>query len=387
MTPDRSVDSVTMMSSATENALDGVSPSAATPKKYLGDVGNVRDNVRFDERRLDAWLTQTLGREYRGPLTIKQFDGGQSNPTYLLETATHKYVLRRKPPGVLLKSAHAVDREFRVMTALAKQGFPVPEPLVLCTDESIIGTMFYIMRHVDGRIFWDCTMPDLAPTERAAIFDSVNATLAALHRLDPASSGLQDFGRPGNYFTRQINRWSQQYQSAQTTHIAEMDRLIAWLPTAVPADKGLARIIHGDYSFHNVLIHPSQPRVVAVLDWELSTLGHPLGDLTYHMMEWYRPEGVDLRGTLHGRNLGALGIPSFDDYAARYCERAGITLEDNWGFYRAFNLFRVAAITQGVVRRLHDGNAASSNASELAARVRPLAEAGWREARAAGASG
>jgi aminoglycoside phosphotransferase (APT) family kinase protein len=288
---------------------------------------------------------------------------------------------------VLLKSAHAVDREFRVMAALAKQGFPVPEPLVLCEDESVIGTMFYVMRHVDGRIFWDCAMPDLAPDVRAAIFDSVNDTLAKLHRLDPVALGLEDFGRPGNYFARQITRWSQQYQAAQMEEIAEMHKLIEWLPSAVPADDGLARITHGDYSFHNVLIHPTQTRVVAVLDWELSTLGHPLGDLTYHMMEWYRPEGVDLRGTLHGRDLRALGIPSFDEYAARYCERAGVTAPPSWGFYRAFNLFRVAAIVQGIVRRMHDGNAASSNAAELAARVRPLAEAAWREARNAGAAG
>ncbi len=375
------------MSSSTPNALDETSAAAATPKKYLGDVSGVRDNARFDERALDAWLASALGAEYRGPLTVRQFDGGQSNPTYLLETPACKYVLRRKPPGVLLKSAHAVDREFRVMAALAKQGFPVPEPLVLCEDEMVIGTMFYVMRHVDGRIFWDCAMPDLAPDERAAIFDSVNDTLAKLHRLDPVALGLEDFGRPGNYFTRQITRWSQQYQAAQMEEIAEMHNLIEWLPSAVPADDGLARITHGDYSFHNVLIHPTQTRVVAVLDWELSTLGHPLGDLTYHMMEWYRPEGVDLRGTLHGRDLRALGIPSFDEYAARYCERAGVTAPASWGFYRAFNLFRVAAIVQGVVRRLHDGNAASSNATELAARVRPLAEAAWREARNAGAAG
>jgi aminoglycoside phosphotransferase (APT) family kinase protein len=375
------------MPSSAENALASAAEATATPRKYLGDVGVVRDDLRFDERRLDAWLRQALGSDYGGPLMVKQFDGGQSNPTYLLETPACKYVLRRKPPGVLLKSAHAVDREFRVLSALAEHDFPVPEPLALCEDESVIGTMFYVMRHVEGRIFWDCGMPDLAPTERSAIFDSVNETLARLHRLDPARLGLQDFGRPGNYFARQINRWSKQYESARMDNIAAMDQLMAWLPGAIPPDDAQARIIHGDYSFHNVLIHPTQPRVVAVIDWELSTLGHPLGDLMYHMMEWYRPEGTDLRGTLQGRDLRALGIPSFDDYAARYCERAGIAIEASWGFYRAFNLFRVAAIVQGVVRRQHDGNAASSNAAELAARVRPLAEAGWREARAAGAAG
>jgi len=361
------------------------SPSVA-PKKYLGDLGDVRDNSRFDEARLDAWLRGAMAG-YQGPLSVKQFDGGQSNPTYLLQTPARKYVLRRKPPGVLLKSAHAVDREFRVLSALSAQGFPVPEPLVLCEDEAVIGTMFYVMSHVEGRIFWDCSMPDLARRERAAIFDAVNETLARLHRFDPADVGLRDFGRPGNYFARQIKRWSQQYEASKAADIAEMDKLIAWLPTAMPVDDGLGRIIHGDYSLHNVLIHPTQPRVVAVIDWELSTIGHPLGDLTYHMMEWYRPAGADLRGTLKGRDLAALGIPSFEDYAARYCERAGLAFGGNWAFYRAYNLFRVAAIIQGVVHRLQNGNAASSNAAELAARVRPLAEAGWQEARAAGAAG
>jgi aminoglycoside phosphotransferase (APT) family kinase protein len=358
-----------------------------TPKKYLGEVSAVRDSWRFDERRLDAWLRDALGGSYAGPLTVNQFDGGQSNPTYLLKTPRSKYVLRRKPPGVLLKSAHAVDREFRVLNALFAQGFPVPEPLVLCPDEAVIGTMFYVMRHVEGRIFWDCSMPDLTREDRAAVFDSLNETLARLHSFDPGNVGLQDFGRPGNYFARQIARWAQQYEEAETADIEEMDKVIAWLRTAVPPDDGLARICHGDYSFHNALIHPTEPRVVAVIDWELSTIGHPLGDLTYHMMEWYRPPGSDLRGTLQHRDLHALGIPSFDEYARRYCERTGFVFDGNWGFYRAFNLFRVAAIVQGVVGRLERGNAASSNASELAARVAPLAQAAWLEARAAGAVG
>jgi aminoglycoside phosphotransferase (APT) family kinase protein len=303
-----------------------------------------------------------------------------------LETPSHKYVLRRKPQGVLLKSAHAVDREFRILRVLTEQGLPVPEPLALCEDDAVIGTMFYIMRHVPGRIFWDCSMPDLSREHRAAVFDSVNETLARLHSLDPTAVGLQDYGRPGNYFARQIARWSQQYEASKTCDIPAMDKLIAWLPNAMPAEDDFSRLIHGDYSFHNVLIHPAEPRVVAVLDWELSTLGHPLGDLTYHMMDWYRPPGVDLRGTLRDKNLEALGIPSFDAYVARYCERTGFKVDGNLGFYRAYNLFRVAAIIQGVVRRLQDGNAASSNAAEVAARVQPLAQAGWVEAQAAGAS-
>ncbi|MDY0067150.1 MAG: phosphotransferase family protein [Steroidobacteraceae bacterium] len=360
--------------------------SSTSPEKYFGSVGDVRDNSRFDAQRLDGWLRTAL-TGYRGPLSVRQFDGGQSNPTYLLTTPSRKYVLRRKPPGVLLKSAHAVDREFRVLSALRRQGFPVPDPLVLCEDDSVIGTMFYVMEHVDGRIFCDCAMPDLTRRERAAVFDSVNETLAALHSFDPESVGLQDFGRPGNYFTRQINRWSKQYEASATADIAEMNKLIAWLPTAAPADDGLGRITHGDYSFHNVLIHPTEPRVVAVIDWELSTIGHPLGDLTYHLMEWYRPPGSDLRGTLKDKDLEALGIPSFDEYVARYSERTGLTFDGNWGFYRAYNLFRVAAIVQGVVHRLQQGNAASSNAADLAARVLPLAQAGWREACEAGAVG
>ncbi|MFL6599874.1 MAG: phosphotransferase family protein [Steroidobacteraceae bacterium] len=363
------------------------SAAAPTPKKYLGEVGEVRDNVRFDEQKLDLWLRGALAGQYRGPLRVRQFDGGQSNPTYLLETPAQKYVLRRRPPGLLLKSAHAIDREFRVLTALAEQELPVPTPLVFCEDESVIGTSFYVMRHVEGRIFWDCAMPDLSPADRSAIFDSVNETLARVHRLDPASVGLQDFGRPGNYFARQIGRWSKQYAMAATDDIPEMDKLIAWLPGAVPPDDGVARITHGDYSFHNVLIHPTEPRVVAVIDWELSTIGHPLGDLTYHMMEWYRPAGVDLRGTLKGKDLKALGIPGFQEYAARYCEQTGFAVQGDWGFYRAYNLFRVAAIIQGVAHRSQQGSAASSNAAELAARVRPLAQAGWLEACAAGAKG
>lgn len=354
------------------------------PQKYLGSVVAVREGLGFDEQRLDEWLHAHVAG-YQGPLTLRQFDGGQSNPTYLLQTPRAKYVLRRKPPGVLMKSAHAVDREYRVLCALHTHDFPVPEPLAFCDDASVVGTLFYVMTFVPGRIFWDCSMPDLSREERAALFDSVNATLARLHRFDPARIGLDDFGRSGNYFGRQISRWSQQYEASKDADIAEMDKLIAWLPGAVPADDGLSTLIHGDYSFHNVLIDPTHPKVVAVVDWELSTLGHPLGDLTYHMMDWYRPAGVDLRGTLQGQDLRALGIPTFDEYVARYCERTGFKIDGNLAFYRAFNLFRVAAILQGVAQRLRDGNAAASNAQEVATRIRPLALAAWREALEAGA--
>jgi aminoglycoside phosphotransferase (APT) family kinase protein len=349
------------------------------PKRYLGEVGAVRQGMNFDEGRLGEWLAGAVP-DYAGPLSVRQFDGGQSNPTYLIETPGAKYVLRRKPPGVLLKSAHAVDREFRVLSALAGQGFPVPTPFALCSEESVLGTMFYVMSFVPGRIFWDCTMPDVSREERAAIFDSVNETLARLHNFDPAQIGLGDYGRPGNYIGRQISRWSRQYQDSRTSDIAEMDRLIEWLPAHLPPDDGRVSIAHGDFSFHNVLIHPTEPRVVAVVDWELSTLGHPLGDLTYHLMDWYRPAGIDLRGTLKGQDLAALGVPTLDEYVERYCARTGVKVGANLAFYRAYNLFRVAAIVQGVAHRLLSGNAASSNASEVISRVRPLAEAAWAEA-------
>ena len=357
---------------------------APAPQKYLGRVIPVRETLRIDAQRLSDWLHEHVPN-YQGPLTLRQFDGGQSNPTYLLETPATKYVLRRKPPGVLMKSAHAVDREYRVLSALSAHDFPVPAPLAFCDDESVIGTLFYVMTFVPGRIFWDCAMPDLSPDERAAVFDSVNATLAQLHSFDPASIGLGDFGRPGNYFARQVARWSQQYETSKDTDIPEMEQLIAWLPGAVPAEDGRSSIVHGDYSFHNVLIHPTEPRVVAVVDWELSTLGHPLGDLTYHMMDWYRPPGVDLRGTLRDQDLRTLGIPTFEEYLTRYCARTGLRLDGNFAFYRAFNLFRVAAILQGVAHRLRGGNAASSNAQEVTTRIRPLAVAAWQEAREAGA--
>jgi aminoglycoside phosphotransferase (APT) family kinase protein len=354
--------------------------------KDLGKTVEVKAAHRFDAGRLDAWLHGNVSG-YAGPLSLRQFESGQSNPTYLLETPRRKYVMRRKPPGVLLKSAHAVDREFRVMKALGEQGFPVPEVLALCEDASVVGTLFYVMAHVPGRVFLDCSLPDLDPAHRTALYDSVNSTLARLHRLDPASMGLGDFGRPGNYFSRQIARWAQQYEASRTQDVPEMERLIQWLPTAVPQDPGQGCLIHGDYSLHNLLIDPQEPRVAAVLDWELSTVGHPFGDLTYHLMEWYRPPGIDARGTLYGRDLQALGIPSFENYVARYCERTGLALDArDLGFYRAYNLFRVAAILQGVAGRLRDGTAASANAADLARRVRPLAQAAWTEARNSGAT-
>lgn len=357
-----------------------MAPEQAAPRRYIGNLGAVLTQATIDEARLARYLAASVAG-FKGPLQLRQYQGGQSNFTYLVETADAKYVLRRKPPGVLLKSAHAVDREYRILRALSGLGgeraVPVPEPLAFCDDESVIGSMFYVMRHVPGRVFWDCRMPDLSRDDRAAVFDSANRTLANLHRIDFTALGLADFGRPGNYFERQIARWSRQYEASKTVDIPAMDRLLAWLPTAVPPDDGKQSLIHGDYSFHNLLIHPTEPRVVAVVDWELSTLGHPLGDLMYHAMEWYRPAGVDARGTLRDADLDALGIPTLERYLETYAERTGLTFDGALPFYRAFNLFRTAAILQGVAHRAAAGVAGSS-AGEVTPLIGPLAAAAWQ---------
>lgn len=359
--------------------------SSTQPAAMIGGIVDVANNSAFDEKTLHSYISGKV-RDFTGPMKVQQFEGGQSNPTFLLSTPDARYVLRRKPPGALLKSAHAVDREYRITRALFEAGLPVPEPLLLCEDEEVIGTMFYLMRHVPGRSFWDPRMPDLSPAERAAIYDSANETLARLHLVDYEAIGLGDYGRVGNYFMRQISRWSRQYEASRTQDIPEMERLIEWLPGAVPQTGDRTTIIHGDYSFHNLLVHPTEPRIAAVIDWELSTLGDPLGDLTYHMMEWFRPEGVDVRGTLKGADLTALGIPTAAEYAARYCERTGFSCDPTHPFYRAFNLFRVAAILQGIAGRARDGVQTASNAGEIITRIQPLAKAAWAAAQEAGAS-
>jgi aminoglycoside phosphotransferase (APT) family kinase protein len=334
---------------------------------------------QFDPQPLQEYMSSHV-EGFHGPLSVRQFRGGQSNPTYLLESASGKYVLRRKPPGKLLKSAHAVDREYRVISALYAADFPVPRPYVLCEDKEIVGTMFFIMEFVDGRIFWELDLPESDPAERKAIYEHANQTIADLHNFDYEQIGLSDFGKPGNYFTRQISRWSRQYAMSETAEITAMNKLIEWLPGNIPGDES-ATVVHGDYRLDNMIIHPTEPRIIAVLDWELSTIGHPVGDFTYHLMAWQMPEiGIGSSG-LKGRDLAALGIPSEDEYVANYCAKTarhnGIANRD---FYSAYNFFRIAAILQGIAGRVRDGTAASVHAERAANAVAPLAALGWEYA-------
>lgn len=341
---------------------------------------------QFDVNALEHWLASHLD-QFSGPLTVESFKGGQSNPTYKLLTPGQTYVMRSKPGPVanLLPSAHAIEREFKVMRGLANSAVPVPQMLCLCEDESVIGRAFYIMEHVEGRIFWDQTLAQVTQTERGAIYDEMNRVQAALHRVDPVACGLGDYGKPGNYFERQIGRWSKQYLASITAPISEMDRLIEWLPAHIPAmarDNTLTSIVHGDYRMDNLIFHPSEPRIVAILDWELSTLGHPLADFSYHCMAWHIKPGA-FRG-IGGLDLAALGIPSEADYIQRYCERTGFVqpeeLAADWNFYLAYNLFRMAAILQGIAKRIEAGTAASAQARQAAAGARPLAELAWHYA-------
>ncbi len=346
-------------------------------------TGAVAQQHAFDLAALEHWLTDKLPG-FAGPLTVEQFKGGQSNPTFKLVTPGRSYVLRAKPGPLakLLPSAHAIEREFRVMDALALSGVPVARMHVLCEDESVIGRAFYVMDFVEGRVFWEQSLPGLQPTERAAVYDEMNRVLAALHNVEVKAVGLQDFGRPGNYFNRQIKRWSQQYQASVTEPIPEMAQLMDWLPAHLPAsalDEAQVAIVHGDYRLDNLIFHPQEPRVIAVLDWELSTIGHPLADFSYHCMGWHIQPGV-FRG-IAGLDLAALGIPPEQDYVRRYCERTGRGSSDallaDWNFYLAYNLFRLAAITQGIAKRVVDGTAASAQARATGAATRPLAELGW----------
>ncbi|MEW6688177.1 MAG: phosphotransferase family protein [Pseudomonadota bacterium] len=344
--------------------------------QFIG-VKPVEQRHRFDEARLEAWLGERI-EGFRGPLQVEQFKGGQSNPTYRVAAGGRRYALRRKPPGKLLPSAHAVDREFRVISALHKVGFPVAKPYVLCEDESVIGTAFYVMDCVDGRVLWDQSLPGMSKAERFAIWDELNRVIALLHSLDYRALGLEDFGKPGNYIERQIGRWTKQYLASETVKIEAMDNLIAWLPKHVPAGDETS-VVHGDFRLDNTIFHPSEPRILAVLDWELSTLGHPMADFAYHCMSWHIPPG-QFRG-IGGLDLAQLGIPGEAQYVEAYCRRVGRKAVEPsvWDYYMAYNLFRIAAILQGIAKRVVDGTAASSHAAEAGARARVMAELGWKQ--------
>ena len=346
-------------------------------------AGEVRPAHRFDSDRLAAWMHDHVPG-FDGPLTVRQFKGGQSNPTYQLITPGRTYVLRRKPPGLLLKGAHAVEREARVLTALGTVGFAVPYVHGLCTDDAVIGTWFYVMDMVEGRIFWDPTLPELPRQERAAIFDSMNALLARLHAFDPGALGLLDFGRTGNYFQRQIERWGSQYEAdAEAGRDPNMDRLLAWLRTNIPDDEA-TRLVHGDYRIDNIIFAPDSARILAVLDWELATLGHPLADFAYHLM-MYRMPRLTIPG-LQGSDLAALGLPSEADYVAAYCRRVGRDGIADLPFYLAFNFFRFAAICHGIRGRMIRGTASSPDAAKLAGDMAEIARIGWAQLPEAGAS-
>ncbi|HVC54719.1 MAG TPA: phosphotransferase [Stellaceae bacterium] len=331
--------------------------------------------------RLTEWLHRHV-EGFRGPFAAERFAGGQSNPSYRIEAASGSYVLRRKPPGPLLPSAHAVEREYRVLRALAGTGVPVPRVYALCDDDTVIGSSFYVMEYLDGRIFWEQHLPGLLPAERSAMFDSMNTVIAALHGVDDAAAGLGDFGRPGNYMGRQIARWSRQYRASETEPIAAMDRLIDWLPEHLPPESPPS-IVHGDYRMDNLVFHKSEPRVIGVLDWELSTIGDPLADFAYHAMSW-RVTPELFRG-LAGIDFAASGIPDEAAYVAAYCRRTGRDGVPDWEFYMVYSLFRIAAIVQGIAKRALEGTAASAEAGDVGRLARPMAEQAWALARGLGA--
>ncbi len=338
-------------------------------KKFAG-LGAVREGYGFDEHKLAHWMSAHVDG-FAGPLTVHQFKGGQSNPTYKLETPGRSYVMRRKPPGKLLKGAHAVEREYRVIRALEGVSFPVAHGYGLCEEDDVIGTAFYIMDMVEGRIFWDSSLPQLTPAERPVYFDAMNATIAQLHSYDPQAVGLGDYGRPGNFFERQIARWTKQYtEDVEAGRIDDMDWLVEWLPAHIPPGDE-SSIVHGDFRADNMIWHPSEPKILAVLDWELSTLGHPLGDFTYHLMMYHLPPHIV--GGFAGADLAALNIPAQEDYVAAYCRRTGRSGIDHLNFYLAFNVFRLAAILHGIKGRVARGTASSPEAASLIAALPELA--------------
>lgn len=343
----------------------------------------------FDTQALATYLQQHLSG-FAGPLQVEQFKGGQSNPTYKLVTPQRSYVMRSKPGPIakLLPSAHAIEREFRVMSALQGSEVPVPHMHLLCEDESVIGRAFFVMEFMQGRVLWDQSLPGMTNTERTAIYDEMNRVIAALHQVDVKAVGLADYGRPGSYFERQIARWGKQYMASITEPISAMERLMEWLPAHMPAsarDESQVSIVHGDYRLDNLMFHPTEPRAMAVLDWELSTIGHPLADFSYHVMSWHIPQST-FRG-IGGLDLASLGIPTESAYIRQYCERTGRrnveAVMADWNFYLAYNLFRAAGISQGIAKRVEDGTAASAEAKQVAASARPLAEMAWKLAQQA----
>jgi aminoglycoside phosphotransferase (APT) family kinase protein len=337
----------------------------------------VSERQRFSTFALAGWMREHVEGFPGGELAVEQFKGGQSNPTFKLTAGSKQYVLRTKPgPAArLLPSAHAIDREYRVMDALHRAGFPAAKQYALCLDEAVIGRAFFIMDYVEGRVLWDQSLPGMTREERGAIYDELNRVIAQLHTLDPAKIGLADYGKPGNYFARQIERWTRQYQASVTEPIEAMDRLIEWLPQHIPPGDRTS-IVHGDYRLDNMIFHPTEPRILAVLDWELSTLGHPAADFSYHCLSWHIPPGK-FRG-IAGLDLLELGIPSLDDYVAAYSRRTGLQLRlEDFNFYLAYNLFRLAGIMQGIMKRYVDGTASSSQALENGKAARPMAEMAW----------
>ncbi len=339
------------------------------------------DIRQLDEASLTRWMQANIAG-VRETVRARKFSGGQSNPTYLLESGDARWVLRRKPPGQLLRSAHAVDREFRVLQALHGSPVPVPEPVALCSDTDVIGSMFYVMACVDGRIFWDPALPELDRDQRRNAYAAMIEVLAAIHDIDVDRAGLSDYGHPGNYFERQTDRWTRQYRAAETEPLEAMEFLIDWLPAQLPPDDGCVSLIHGDYRIDNLIFDPRAPRIRAVLDWELSTLGHPLADLAYLCIGLRLPRSRRIKG-LAGLDLDQLGIPAEQDLVTQYCRLRGLAGIEHWDFYLAFSLFRLASICQGVLRRALDGNAASEKALQTGRMAGPLAElgagiAGWR---------
>jgi aminoglycoside phosphotransferase (APT) family kinase protein len=329
---------------------------------------------QLDEKLLADYLLKHVDG-FTGPVTASKFAGGQSNPTFKLETANNTYVLRRQPPGKLLKSAHAVDREYRVLDALKDSAVPVAKVYHLCEDPSVIGSMFYIMEYVEGRVFWDSSLPDIKDNAtRAKMYQQMVEVMAALHSVDIDAQGLADYGKPGNYYERQFSRWSKQYTLSETQPIAEMDSLISWLAENLPEDDGKVSLVHGDYRMDNLMFHSDESSIVAVLDWELSTLGHPYADLAYQCMQMRLPENIGHATGLGGIDREALGIPSEEEYVAEYCRQVGIENIENWNFYLAFSFFRLGAIAQGVAKRAQDGNASSKQALQVGDMVQPLAQ-------------